>query len=165
MVRSSRKKNIVNDVNEIATDTFARIGNTLAHMERNFDLSKAEARKLAEDSFIWGTQPMIADVTSFMMQHIRTGDTFKQFNTGELIWESDSMMRMKFGFEIGSKNEGLPALFLEYGTPKIRPNFFMYYAVKNNQNRVMKIMDRMASRIINDSLRESAGNSMKELKV
>lgn len=62
--------------------------------------------------------------------HKRTGRTIKSFHRGRLVWRKDGTAVYEYGFK---KDEGgLAALFLEYGTPRIKPEFVMYYAVNDH---------------------------------
>jgi hypothetical protein len=62
--------------------------------------------------------------------HRKTGRTAESFYSGKLVWQKDGTGVYEYGFK---KDEGgLAALFFEYGTPKIKPQFVMYYAVNDN---------------------------------
>ena len=63
----------------------------------------------------------------FEYLHKRTGRTRGSFHRGQLVWTNDGYAMYKYGFE--KKKGGLNAIFYEYGTPRIKPEFVMYYAV------------------------------------
>lgn len=75
------------------------------------------------------------------VQHRRTGRTASSFRDGRLVWQKDGTGVYEYGFK---KDEGgLPALFLEYGTPRIKPEFVMWYAIHDN-------LDVIAMRLENE---------------
>ena len=60
--------------------------------------------------------------------HRVTGRTVGSYLEGSLVWKKDGTAEYRYGFD--KKDGGLTAIFFEYGTPRIRPQFVMYYAVK-----------------------------------
>lgn len=72
----------------------------------------------------------------FMTEHKLTGDTYDSY---EHIMASikDNKVEAMVGYNV--KNGGLPAIFLDVGTPKQKPYFFRYYAVENNQKEISRI--------------------------
>lgn len=60
--------------------------------------------------------------------HHRTGRTRASFQRGKLKWTKDGYAVYEYGFV--KKEGGLTAVFFEYGTPRIKPEFVMWYAVK-----------------------------------
>lgn len=83
----------------------------------------------------------------FMAEHKLTGDTYDSY---EQIMASikDNKVEAMVGYNV--KNGGLPAIFLDVGTPKQKPYFFRYYAVENNQKEIRRIQKDT----LNDILRE-----------
>lgn len=83
----------------------------------------------------------------FMAEHKQTGDTYDSY---EQVMASikDNKVNAMVGYNI--KNGGLPAIFLDVGTPKIKPYFFRYYAVENNQKEIQRIQRET----LNDILKE-----------
>lgn len=71
--------------------------------------------------------------------HRKTGRTAGSFYSGELVWKKDGTAVYEYGFK---KDEGgLAALFFEYGTPKIKPQFVMYYAVHGNLDVIARDLE------------------------
>ena len=72
----------------------------------------------------------------FMLGHKDTGDTYASY---EHIMASikDNKAEAMVGYD--AKNGGLPAIFLDVGTPTQKPYFFRYYAVENNYAEIHKI--------------------------
>lgn len=75
-------------------------------------------------TFIWGKAAKKRFVGT-------TTKGVKGFTGGrvEVVSEEDCLF-FEYGFD--AKNGGLPALFLDIGTPKIKPTFFIYYAIERN---------------------------------
>lgn len=81
----------------------------------------------------------------FIRNHKDTGVTEESFSDVEVKWKGDRL-ELKTGFDI--KKGGLPALFLDIGTPShsgrsgsgvvtgISPSFFIYYALENNAEAI-----------------------------
>lgn len=82
------------------------------------------------------------------VQHRRTGRTASSFRDGRLVWKNDGTGVYEYGFK---KDEGgLPALFLEYGTPRIKPEFVMWYAIHDNLDVIAKGMEAELMRIMKE---------------
>lgn len=69
-----------------------------------------------------------AEMLSYIRRHRQTGATEDSF-TEEFKSKNDKIY-MRIGFDI--KRGGLPALFLNYGTPRIQPSFFIDNAIDHN---------------------------------
>ncbi len=83
----------------------------------------------------------------FMAEHKLTGDTYDSY---EQIMASikDNKVEAMVGYNV--KKGGLPAIFLDVGTPKQKPYFFRYYAIENNQKEIQRIQRDT----LNDILKE-----------
>lgn len=76
------------------------------------------------------------DMQAFMSKHKQTGDTYESFEQPPATIRNGKVESM-VGYNI--KKGGLPAIFLDVGTPKIKPHFFRYYAVNNNSKHIQEI--------------------------
>lgn len=86
-----------------------------------------------------------ADMQNFMSGHKDTGETMASF---EQISASikDNKVEAMVGYN--AKNGGLPAIFLDVGTPKQKPYFYRYYAVENNHKRIEEIQKETLNEIL-----------------
>ena len=83
----------------------------------------------------------------FIMQHRRTGDTQGSYTLIPASVDSKDGRIVAFtGYEVDSG--GLPAIFLDVGTPKQKPNFFRYYAIENNRAEIEKIQRETLNEIL-----------------
>lgn len=83
----------------------------------------------------------------FMLGHKESGDTYSSY---EQIMASikDNKVEAMVGYNI--KNGGLPAIFLDVGTPKQKPYFFRYYAVENSRKQIEEIQRATLNEILED---------------
>lgn len=79
-------------------------------------------------------KPIEADLLKFIRNHHLTGETEASFKNMYDMKKGYGIISYKLGFD--KDNGGLPALFLDIGTPTITPSFFVYYAFRNNVDRV-----------------------------
>lgn len=91
-------------------------------------------------AFIWGKNAKKRFVGT-------TTKGVKGFTGGSVktVSEEDCLY-FEYGFD--AKNGGLPALFLDIGTPKIKPTFFIYYAVENNLKKIHEIQKEELTKIL-----------------
>jgi len=76
------------------------------------------------------------DMMNFMAQHHKTGGTEESFTVTPIKWK-DGLASVQVGFSV--RKGGLPAIFLNYGTPKIQPSFFIQHAVDDNIDAIHEI--------------------------
>lgn len=81
----------------------------------------------------------------FMMEHKDTGDTYASY---EQIMTSiqENKVEAMVGYNVD--NGGLPAIFLDVGTPKRKPYFFRYYAIQNNTGTIQQIQRNTLEEIL-----------------
>lgn len=81
----------------------------------------------------------------FMIGHKDSGGTY---NSYEQIMASikDNKVEAMVGYNV--KNGGLPAIFLDVGTPKQKPYFFRYYAVENSRKQIEEIQRATLNEIL-----------------
>ena len=81
----------------------------------------------------------------FMMDHRESGDTYRSYEHIKASIQGNSVTAM-VGYN--SKNGGLPAIFLDVGTPKQKPYFFRYYAVENSRKEIEEIQRATLNEIL-----------------
>ena len=89
-----------------------------------------------------------ADMQKFMAGHKLTGDTMRSYEQTPAQIGKKGLIEAEVGYN--AKKGGLPAIFLDVGTPKMKPYFFRYYAVENNRKRIEDIQQQA----LNDILKE-----------
>lgn len=77
-----------------------------------------------------------ADMQSFMEQHRQTGDTISSYEQIPAKADGGKVIG-NAGYKVD--DGGLPAIFLDVGTPTQRPYFYRYYAVENNRKKIEDI--------------------------
>ncbi len=85
------------------------------------------------------------NMQNFMSGHTVTGDTKASY---EIIPATvkDGKITALVGYNIDKG--GLPAIFLDVGTPKQRPHFFRYYAVENSSAEIRQIQGETLNEIL-----------------
>lgn len=91
-----------------------------------------------------------ADLRAFMEKHTRPGQGPHTIDAlGTVIKKHGSSVSGTTGFKMrnvdghGNIPVGLPALFLDIGTPHIEPTYFVYYAYKNNLSKVLEVQKKV----------------------
>ena len=86
-----------------------------------------------------------ADMQKFMSSHKDTGETMRSYE--QIPASSDGkIVNANAGYNI--KKGGLPAIFLDVGTPKRKPHFYRYYAVENNRKQIEEIQRATLNEIL-----------------
>lgn len=73
------------------------------------------------------------DMQRFISQHKESGGTYDSFEQVTANVKNDKVEAV-VGYNV--EKGGLPAVFLDVGTPKQKPYFFRYYAVENNSAKI-----------------------------
>lgn len=76
------------------------------------------------------------DMKLFMVGHKDTGRTYDSYEQVKATI-NDGKVEAKVGFRV--KKGGLPAIFLDVGTPKQKPYFFRYHALEDNRAQIEQI--------------------------
>ena len=83
----------------------------------------------------------------FMMEHRDTGETYQSFEAVPVQIKNGSVTGM-VGYNV--KKGGLPAIFLDVGTPKMKPYFFRYYAIENSRTQIEEIQRATLNEILEE---------------
>ena len=83
----------------------------------------------------------------FMLEHKDSGDTYKSYQQLKAEIKSN-VVKSHVGYAI--KKGGLPAIFLDVGTPQQDPYFFRYYAVENSRTQIYEIQNATLNEILED---------------
>lgn len=72
----------------------------------------------------------------FMMGHRLTGETYSSYEQVKAQIKKGKVEAIA-GYNVD--NGGLPAIFLDVGTPTQKPYFFRYYAIENSSKEIAEI--------------------------
>ena len=86
------------------------------------------------------------NTNQFMKSHKLTGDTLGSYDMHARI-EGDTVKGV-VGYDV--KKGGLPAIFLDVGTPTQKGYFWKYYAVENTRKQVEQIQQETLKKILED---------------
>lgn len=86
-----------------------------------------------------------ADMQEFMAKHKDTGATMDSYEQVPAVVENGKVTA-EVGYNI--KKDGLPAIFLDVGTPKRKGYFYRYYAVENNTKKIADIQKAALNEIL-----------------
>ena len=81
--------------------------------------------------------PIERDLLSYMNQHRITDATIGAFHKGTAKWKGNDL---SYGFGWLTNDAGLPALFLDLGTPTMEPSYFTYHARTKNMDTFNTIL-------------------------
>ncbi len=132
--------------------SFSKKGNFIefygsAELLNKIEDAAGNVNKAVEKALVKSAELPKKDMLDFIRQHKDTGTTEASFVDNEVKWDGDRLT-LKTGFDI--KKGGLPALFLDIGTPKIKPSFFVYYAVEKNVNKIKQIQQETLQEILKE---------------
>lgn len=131
----------------------AELINKLNNLGGNIEQAVADALKA-------GAQIPYNEMKEFAQQHIDTGDMLNSLEITEPEIKNGKV-KLKVGFNI--KKGGLPALFLNYGTPThngrnghgkikgIAPTFFIDKAFENNVDKIKELQLEAIDKAIKES--------------
>ena len=83
----------------------------------------------------------------FMMEHRDTGETMDSFEMRP-VKIKDGQVSSLVGYS--TKKGGIPAIFLDVGTPTRKGYFFRYYAVENSRPQLEQIQRATLEEILGD---------------
>ncbi len=73
----------------------------------------------------------------FMMEHRFTNETYNSFEILPVKLNKDGKVTGSAGYDV--EKGGLPAVFLDVGTPNQQPYYFRYYAINNSRKQLEEI--------------------------
>lgn len=82
----------------------------------------------------------------FMMEHRRTNDTYNSFELLPVKLNNAGKVSGSVGYD--PDKGGLPAIFLDVGTPNQQPKFFRYYAINNSRQELEQIQQATLREIL-----------------
>ena len=111
-------------------------------LAKSLDVADNVLKRAIEDCMKKSAELPKRDMLDFMAKHKLTERSFKDL---DITWKGN-VCTGAIGFDIPSG--GLPAVFLDKGTPKIRPKYFIYYAVTNNAREIEKMQRETLKKIL-----------------
>lgn len=102
----------------------------------------------AEKALVESAKPFVEDLKSGIKKHRRTGLTEASLNDPTQLQREGNQLTLNVGFDLGKG--GLPALFLEYGTPRMKPEPFIRPSIQRNQSKARKIQQAVLNQILED---------------
>lgn len=101
---------------------------------KKLERAGANVEKCIVDALQKSVEKPKEEMLDYIRQHKLTGQTEDSFTT-EIKHEKNKVY-LKVGFDI--KKGGIAAIFLNYGTPKIAPSWFIDNAVENNLDEIKR---------------------------
>lgn len=89
------------------------------------------------------------EMLSYIREHRDTGATEDSFTETIVNDEAKGKIYLDIGFNLSKKagSPGLPALFLNYGTPYIEPSFFIENAIENNRDEIQRTQQEALEKV------------------
>lgn len=85
------------------------------------------------------------EMQTFMAGHKQTGDTYESYEQ-TVAKIKNNKVQANVGYKV--KKGGLPAIFLDVGTPKQKPYFYRYHAVENSREQIAQIQRNTLNEIL-----------------
>ena len=101
----------------------------------------------AEKALTESAEPFFDDLRAGIAKHRLTGETERSLRKNRVEWEGGKAS-IKIGFDIN--NGGLPALFVEYGTPTQKAQPFIRPAIVKNKSKAKRIQQTVLNNILKD---------------
>lgn len=102
---------------------------------KKLEKAGADVEKVVADALEKSAEKPKEEMLQYIRQHHFTGQTEESFTT-EVKHEKGKVF-LKVGFDI--KKGGIAAVFLNYGTPKIAPSFFIDNAIDHNVDEIKRV--------------------------
>lgn len=116
-------------------------------LTKKLDKSEKEIKSAIEEALIKSSKYPKKDMMDFIKKHHDTGLTEDSFVDATVYWKG-TICKGDMGFSID--RGGIAALMLDIGTPKIKPKFFIYYAVNNNRQLIREEQQKALEKILEE---------------
>lgn len=100
-----------------------------------------------EKALTESAEPFFDDLRAGIAKHRLTGETESSLRKNRVEWEGGKAS-IKIGFNIN--NGGLPALFVEYGTPTQKAQPFIRPAITKNKPKAKRIQQAILNNMLKD---------------
>lgn len=90
------------------------------------------------------------EMLNFIKEHRKTGATEESFTEELVPSEKKGLISYKIGFNLDGDKPGLPALFLNYGTPFQEPYFFIDKAIANNLDEIKRVQEETLTKALEE---------------
>lgn len=101
---------------------------------KRLEAAGANVEKCIVDALQKSVEKPKEEMLQYIRRHKLTGQTEDSFTTE--IKHEENKVYLKVGFDI--KKGGIAAIFLNYGTPKIAPSFFIDNAIDHNIDEIKR---------------------------
>lgn len=112
---------------------------------KKLDMSEKQIKESVSEALIRSAVYPKKDMLDFMKKHRLTGTTEESWEDANVYWEG-TKCKGDIGFSIDKG--GIASLMLDIGTPKIKPSFFIYYAINNNRKRIKEEQNKALEEIL-----------------
>ena len=104
-------------------------------------------------ALIQSAQKPKSEMLAYIRQHRDTGATENSFIETIKNDTAKGKIYLDIGFNLSSKDgsPGLPALFLNYGTPFIEPSFFIDNAIENNRDEIKRVQQETLEKVARET--------------
>ena len=91
------------------------------------------------------------EMLSWIKEHRKTGETEDSFIEEIKTDEEKGKIYLDIGFSLKGTKPGLPALYLNWGTPFIEPSYFINNAVENNRDEIKRVQEKTLLKALRDA--------------
>lgn len=102
--------------------------------------------RAVETALTESAKPFETELKAGIAKHHRTGLTEKSLLASNNVQWDGNRATLNVGFDIAKG--GLPALFIEYGTPRMPADPFIQPAIQRNQSKAKKIQQQVLNEIL-----------------
>ncbi len=107
-----------------------------------------DVNQAAERAILASAKPFHQDLKQAIKKHKRSGLTESTLKSPTNIKLQGNQCSLDVGFHI--KSGGLPALFLEYGTPRMKAQPFIRPAINRNKKNAKQVQQQAIEQLLKD---------------